>query len=129
MAKAFFLAALAPLVLTGCMQGSPRERPLPQPGGVAVGEPENCIPIAQIRSTEIRDDWTIDFQGAGDTVYRNVLPNRCPGLAAEDAFTYGTSLTQLCNTDIIYVLRNYGGSLQRGAGCGLGMFQRVRLED
>ena len=76
----------------------------------------------------IRDDWTIDFMAGGKRVYRNTLPNRCPGLRAANAFSYETSLTQLCDTDIIYVLNTVGGSLQRGAGCGLGEFVPVELE-
>jgi hypothetical protein len=128
-ARAIILAAAAPALLTACMQGEARERPAPEPAAVAIGESENCIPITQIRSSRVRDDWTIDFEGPGSKVWRNVLPNRCSGLKSEDSFTYETSLSQLCNTDIIYVLHNYGGTPQRGAGCGLGDFLPVRLED
>ena len=120
---------LAALALASCTE-RPAERPPVSPAARQVGEPQNCIPITAISSTRIRDDWTIDFvRGAGGTVWRNTLPNRCPGLRSEDAFTYETSLTQLCNTDIIYVLNRIGGDLQRGAGCGLGMFVPVELED
>lgn len=123
------LSSLAPLALAGCMQQGPAERPPVTPLAEIVGEPQRCIPLTQIRSTEVRNDWTIDFMGPGDRVWRNTLPNRCPGLAVEDAFTYETALTQLCNTDIIYVLRTIGGTPERGAACGLGQFVPVRLED
>ena len=65
----------------------------------------------------------------GNRVYRNTLPNTCPRLGFEEAFTYETSLTQLCSTDIIYVLENFGGDLRRGAGCGLGEFIPVEYVD
>jgi len=88
----------------------------------------NCLQLTNFRSTEIRDDRTIDFMGTGDRVWRNTLPNSCPGLKAADTFTYATSISQLCSVDIITVLNNSGGSLQRGAGCGLGQFVPVKLE-
>jgi hypothetical protein len=91
----------------------------------AVGEPVNCVSLTQIRSTNIIDNSTIDFKMAGGKTYRNSLPHSCPGLKSEDRFSYRTSLSQLCNVDIIRVLNNYGGRLEEGAGCGLGKFQPV----
>ncbi len=123
-----FTCAITPLALAACSQERPSDRPAVSPAAEIVGEAQSCIPITQIRSTRIRDDWTIDFEGPGDRVWRNTLPNRCPGLKSEDKFTYETSLSQLCNTDIIYVLHDYGGRLDRGAGCGLGTFVPVKLE-
>ena len=90
-----------------------------------VGEAENCVSIAQIRNTRVRDDRTIDFEMTGTRVYRNTLPASCPRLGFEEAFTYSTSISRLCNTEIIYVLESTGGDLRRGAGCGLGDFVPV----
>ncbi|PZU13395.1 MAG: hypothetical protein DI606_05970 [Sphingobium sp.] len=90
---------------------------------VASGQPVDCIPISQIRSTNVRDDRTIDFQMNGRRIYRNMLPNSCPSLGFEKRFSYATSLSQLCSVDIIRVLWNQGGALQSGASCGLGKFQ------
>lgn len=128
-ARIALLAALTPLALAGCNQDRPAERPVVAPAAKVVGDPVNCIPVTAISTTRIRDDWTIDFmRGAGNRAWRNTLPHRCNGLKSEDAFSYETSLTQLCNTDIIHVLYRSGGSLQRGAGCGLGQFVPVELE-
>ena len=91
----------------------------------AVGEPVNCVSLTQIRSTKVVDNSTIDFKMAGGKTYRNSLPYSCPGLKFEDRFLYRTSLSQLCNVDIVRVLHDYGGRLQEGAGCGLGKFQPV----
>lgn len=73
----------------------------------------------------MRSDQIIDFEMQGSDVYRATLPSRCPGLGFERAFTYETSIDQLCGADIIYVLMNVGGVPQRGAGCGLGSFVPV----
>lgn len=94
------------------------------------GEAENCISITRIRTSRVHDDRTIDFEMNGGKVYRNTLPAKCPRLGFEEAFTYETSLSRLCNTDIIYVLETVGGDLRRGAGCGLGDFIPVEyVED
>ena len=58
-------------------------------------------------------------------VYRNILPNSCPSLGFEQRFSYVTSLSELCSTDIITVL--YTSPVMRGASCGLGQFQPVTL--
>ena len=121
------ILALAPFAVAACTETGPADRPAVSPAAKIVGEAENCIPLAQIRETRIRDDWTIDFISNGDRVWRNTLTSRCPGLKVNDGITYETSLTQLCNTDIVYVLETAGG-LHRGPACGLGMFVPVELE-
>ena len=88
------------------------------------GKPESCIPITSIRETRVRDDRTIDFYMNGRKVYRNSLPNSCPQLGFEERFSYETSLSQLCSTDIISVLYD-SPRLMRGASCGLGTFQPI----
>ncbi|MBZ9648863.1 hypothetical protein K9B33_15045 [Sphingobium sp. 3R8] len=90
---------------------------------VAKGEPIDCVQIQSIRSTDVRDDSTIDFIMNGNKVYRNSLPNSCPSLGFEKRFLYKTSLSQLCSVDIITVLYNAGPGLQQGPSCGLGKFQ------
>ena len=92
-----------------------------------VGEAKSCVPIRSIRSTTVVDDSTIDFKMAGGKILRNSLPYSCSGLKFQDSFSYRTSLSQLCNVDIIRVLQNYGGGLQEGAACGLGKFQEVEM--
>lgn len=120
--------AITSLAVAGCSQEDPSKRPAVAPKAEVVGTAESCVQLSQIRETRIRDDWTIDFIGNGDRVWRNTLTSRCPGLKSENAFTYETSLSQLCNVDIVYVLQNFGGRLQRGPGCGLGQFVPVKLE-
>jgi hypothetical protein len=90
-----------------------------------LGKAKSCVFIRAIRATNVIDDSTIDFKMAGGKTLRNNLPNKCSGLKFQDSFSYRTSLSQLCNVDIIRVLQNYGGGLQEGAACGLGKFQEV----
>ena len=94
----------------------------------AVGEPVNCINISRIRSTQVHDDYTIDFELPGNDIYRNTLPNRCPQLGFEERFAYEASVGQLCAVDSITVLQS--GSVGRGPRCMLGKFTPVRyVED
>jgi hypothetical protein len=123
------ICTLSVLALGACSQERPADRPAVSPAARVVGEPVSCIQLNQIRETRIRDDWTIDFIGNGDRVWRNTLTNRCPGLRAENAITYETSLTQLCNVDIVYVLQNFAGRPQRGPACSIGQFVPVELAD
>jgi hypothetical protein len=97
------------------------------PAAVSTGAPVSCIPLSQIRESRVRSDTVIDFRTGGKKWYRNTLSHSCPSLGFEEKFSYTTSLSQLCSTDIIYVLHNYGSGLQKGAGCGLGKFEPVEL--
>lgn len=121
------LMLVTPLALAACNQEHPAERPAVSPAARIVGEPVSCIPLSQFNETRVRDDWTIDFIASGGRAWRNTLTSRCPGLKAENAITYETSLSQLCNTDIVYVLETTGGP-HRGPACNLGQFVPVRLE-
>ena len=123
------LALTLPLLgLAACTYDRPGDRGPYVPAARITGPAESCVSLTQLRDSRVRDDFTIDFMRDGRRGWRNVLPNRCSGLKSRDSFTYKTSLSQLCSTDIIYVLENYGGSLERGSGCGLGQFVPVELE-
>jgi hypothetical protein len=122
MRKALVILSAIGIASSGLAVAYAREK---SPEVRAVGEPKNCVSTQQIRSTKIIDNRTIDFKMAGGKTYRNTLSHSCPGLNRDDAFSYRTSNSQLCNVDIIRVLENYGGRLQEGAGCGLGKFQPV----
>jgi hypothetical protein len=115
----------ASLLVGGSAATAKRDRnfvPEAQPTGNAV----SCIHLP-ISESRVRSDRIIDFRGTGRKWYRNELPHSCPSLKMEERFSYSTSLSQLCSTDIIYVLHSYGAGLHRGAGCGLGKFQPVEI--
>jgi len=97
------------------------------PAARQTGPAQSCIRLAEVTNSEVRNDWTIDFErGAGRRIYRSLLPHRCSGLRAADAFSYKTSLSELCTTDIVYPLHQ-GGGFHRGPGCGLGKFIPMEL--
>ncbi len=116
---------LAAAALAGCSQTTPRTAaaPLPPPRNTvaSAAAPANCVSLSQIRESRVVDDSTIDFYLRGGQVLRNTLPNSCPQLGFERAFTYSTSLSQLCSVDIITVIIQ-GGGPRTGASCGLGKF-------
>ena len=91
----------------------------------AIGEPKSCITRSSIRSTDVIDDQTIDFEMRNGDIYRNKLPNKCGGLRFEEAFSYKTSTNRLCSVDIIHVLSQTGGQLDTRGACGLGKFQQI----
>ncbi|MHB9880343.1 hypothetical protein ACSMXM_11855 [Pacificimonas sp. ICDLI1SI03] len=119
----FALLPLAGLSVSSC--ADPRaEEPLDALIPVADVAPENCVAIQRVRRTHVLSDYVIDFEMAGGEIWRNELPNRCPGLGFEESFSYTTSLSQICSTDIIRVVRQGGGNMP-GASCGLGQFRKM----
>jgi hypothetical protein len=117
------LAALG--ILTACAQGTTQRQEADRRAlaeARPVGEPVDCIDLARIDHTRVRDNRTIDFYMRGREVYRNRLRNECPGLAWGDGFTYKTSLGRLCSVDL--VAANRSPSLP-GPTCALGPFQRI----
>jgi hypothetical protein len=124
-----FALILAPMLIAGCATSPEQmaERDAAQaamvPAAAPIGEPVNCVQTNLIRQTRVHNDSVIDFELTNGRVYRNTLPQSCPGLGFEERFAYKTSINQLCSVDTITVLRS-GGS---GPTCGLGAFQPVDL--
>jgi hypothetical protein len=129
------LASIAAASLTACSQGdtstasTTASTPASASAAVKVlGPPESCVPLSRVRESKVRDDRTIDFISQEGKVWRNTLPNTCPGLFAQNGFSYKTSLTVLCKSDIIHVLDTTGGGVREGVGCGLGAFTPVEVK-
>jgi len=92
--------------------------------------PEDCVQLTSIRQTKIVDDRTILFyMRSGGKIYRNSLPRECPELAREDRFSYKTSMSRLCNVDLITVLQQFGPDLRDGFTCKLGNFIPISREE
>lgn len=111
------LLILAATIAAPALAATQPVAPAWAPAGPAV----NCIQTNQIRSTRVIDDSTIDFDMGGGRLFRNHLPNRCPGLNSNRAFSYSPTGNQLCNVHTITVIQQ-GGGPSRGATCGLGQF-------
>lgn len=83
---------------------------------------ERCISLMRIKSVDILDNQRIVFRMMGGKNYLNVLPHRCPGLSRNKPLMYRTSLSVLCDLDIITVLDTGGGGFRPLGSCGLGRF-------
>ena len=134
----FLLAISAALVAGACTTAEERDRRSAErqaaaelsadgtrfaDGAQVTGAAENCVPIAQIRQSNVRSDRVIDWRMTDNRWYRTVLPQSCPMLGFEQRFAYSTSITQLCAQDIITVLQ--GPQAQPGAACGLAPFRPI----
>ena len=87
---------------------------------------QSCISTRTLTSTRILDDRNILFFRTGKTVYRNILPNQCPGLSRYGSFSYGTLAGSICERDIIRIIDNDMGL--PGKSCVLGSFQKITNE-
>ncbi len=127
-APAFTALAATALLLSACAadQGAPKVAAAPATAIPAAtgAKPIGCVQLQSIRETRVVDDKTIDFYMRDGRVLRNNLPGSCPQLGFERAFSYSTSINQLCNVDIITVIQQSAG-ISRGASCGLGMFTPI----
>jgi hypothetical protein len=90
--------------------------------------PKRCLDLLRIESTEIIDDKRIVFHLSGGQMYLNTLDFACAGLSRGDPFLYKTSMSQLCDLDLITVLHQQGAGFIQGPSCGLGKFERVTKE-
>ena len=113
-------------VVGGCSSAPPPKAPGASADVAAPAKPtqaasRSCVELGRIREARVVDDRTIDFYLGNREVLRNTLPQSCPQLGFEKAFTYSTSLSQLCSVDIITVVIQ-GGGPRTGASCGLGAF-------
>ena len=124
---AILLGAATLVACTASAESADRGARKPIPEARETGKAVSCIPITQIRESRVRSDQIIDFRTSGNKWYRNTLPSSCPSLGFEERFSYKTSISQLCSTDIITVLQSGGPGLMAGASCGLGQFQPVEL--
>ena len=123
--SAFLIAAVAPLA--ACTAEPDGGAEVSAPAVTVAGAPVDCVLVDRIRNTVVHDDYTIDFVLTGGDVYRNTLPNRCPGLGFEERFAYEASTGRLCQVDTITVLQP--GAAGRGPRCGLGAFVPVRYAE
>jgi hypothetical protein len=95
-----------------------------QDGGDST-ETRNCVDLMRIDRTEVVDNDTVLFYMRNGAVYRNELRHACPTLGFEERFMYRTTLTQLCDIDVITVLQDVGFGFLPTASCGLGKFQPI----
>jgi hypothetical protein len=90
---------------------------------------KSCIRVRSLRSTKVIDDLNIIFYMVGSTVYHNILPRQCHGLAREDRFGYEARSGNLCDRDTIRILYQAGTRMQEGNACRIGKFHPITKED
>ena len=92
-------------------------------------EGERCISTRNIRHTDILNERTILFRMRGGDYFVNYLRHDCPGLVREERFSYRTTGGRLCQVDLIRVIEQFGGFIQEGMSCGLGVFYPITGEE
>lgn len=95
----------------------------PEEGG------ERCVDTRRISRTEVIDEHNILFYMRGGVIYRNYLPHKCSALAREETFMYRTSISRLCDIDIITILYDHGFGFTPGPSCSLGRFYPISKDE
>lgn len=84
-----------------------------------------CVQLTRVDHTEVVGDRTILFYMKDRTIYQNELPQACPGLGRDRPFMYRVMLSQLCDSDVVTVLENWGFGFTPGESCLLGEFNLI----
>jgi len=88
---------------------------------------QKCISTRTLTGTRILDDQNVLFYKQGRTIYHNILPKRCAGLARAGIFSYGALAGSICSRDVIRIIEDNSGL--PGRGCTLGYFLKITKED
>lgn len=88
-------------------------------------KPLRCLSLTNIRQITILDNQHIVFDTNDDGHYLNALPYPCSSLRRSRAIMYRTSLSRLCDLDIITVLDDVGPGFRPMGSCGLGVYEPV----
>jgi hypothetical protein len=85
----------------GPPDGTSTEAENPLATVAATGPSRSCLQISQIDSTEGISDRAIIFRMRGGDLYRNELNANCPGARRDMAFSYSTTIGQICRGEIL----------------------------
>ena len=117
--KLFIKNMIAVIVTLLCLQ------PVIAANNNGAEEAKKCLSLVRIDNIDVIDNQNIVFHTTGEQDYLNTLPYACSGLYQDKAIMYKTSLSELCDLDVITVLDSIGMGYQSGATCGLGKFKPV----
>jgi hypothetical protein len=109
---ALAVGATIPATATRSQNDPPPERP-------------RCVDLRRIDHTEVVGDQNILFLMKDKTIYRNRLPQACPGLTRRGPFMYRVVLSQLCDTDVITMLERWDFGFTPTESCLLGKFELI----
>lgn len=80
------------------------------------GATKACLPPVPIVEMAVIDLNTITFQLADDSLWRNDLPQVCPGLMMSESFDIRAKAETLCRTDMVQVKSLMAPALCAGLG-------------
>lgn len=93
-------------------------------GYVQAGPPLSCVSQRELRGNRSAGESALIFEGRGRMLYVNRPAAGCPDLKGFRAIRVETTMTQLCQGDIVSVFDPTSG-VDYG-GCGLGEFTPYR---
>lgn len=88
--------------------------------GRVAGKPETCLSNSRISNPQAIGNQTLLYRD-GARVWRNDLPDACPGLNEDALIVTEVFGGQLCRNDQFYTLQRGGGGIA-GLRCRLGNF-------
>lgn len=88
--------------------------------GRVPGKPETCLSNSRVSTPQAFGDRTLLYRD-GARVWRNDLPDACPGLNEDALIVTEVFGGQLCRNDQFYTLQRGGGGIA-GPRCRLGNF-------
>lgn len=88
--------------------------------GRVAGKTETCLSTSRIGSPEVISDRTLLYRDGG-RIWRNDLPDACPGLRDDVIVVTEVFGGQLCRGDLFYTLERSGIGIP-GPRCRLGAF-------
>ncbi len=119
--KLTLLAALCAIAgAASAARPSPDEQLAKAIAGRVAGEPVKCIPLRNIRSTEVIDRTAIVYGGHGRTIYVNRPTSGTAFLRDDMILVTDTRSSELCNIDIVKLMDP--GSKMISGSVGLGDF-------
>lgn len=115
--RTFGIATIAALCGTALFAGARADDPPAQN--------PRCLQLTRIDHTETVSERDILFYLQDRAIYRNRLPQACPGLRAGKPFASRVAVDQLCDTDTITLLDEQPRGLVPAGTCLLGKFELI----
>ncbi|GHH14293.1 hypothetical protein GCM10008023_15850 [Sphingomonas glacialis] len=88
--------------------------------GRTPGKPETCVSPSRVGAPQVIGDHTLLYRD-GSRMWRNDLPDGCPGLDDDAIVVTEVYGGQLCRNDQFYTLERTGSTIP-GPRCRLGSF-------
>ena len=114
------IRALGLVAALGAMTGSDSKDLDRALAGRVPGKPETCLSNNRISTPRVIGNRILLYQD-GARVWRNDLPDACPGLNSDALIVTEVFGGQLCRNDQFYTLQRGGGGIA-GPRCRLGNF-------